>query len=299
MSTARIAWIGTGVMGASQAGHLLKAGHPLTVYNRNKAKAQPLLDNGAAWAHTPKEAAVNADVVFTMVGYPHDVEAVTLGPEGVLQSMKPGAIVVDMTTSSPALAVRIAAEAAKKGCAAVDAPVTGGDHGAREAMLTIFCGCDKATFDIVEPVLRLMGKNVILCGNAGAGHCAKLANQVAVAGLMASVCESLLFAQEAGIDVNQWLDVVVQGAAGSAAMKVMGRKAVKNDYAAGFYVEHILKDLSLCMDECRRMNLVLPALAVMEQAYRTLVARGKGRDGTQILVKELAAASGKVWRGGV
>lgn len=298
MSKARIAWIGTGVMGAYQAGHLLKAGYPLTIYNRSQAKGKTLLDNGATWANTPQEAAAGADVIFTMVGYPHDVEQVTIGPEGVLHVMKPGAIMVDMTTSSPELAIRVAEEAAKKGCASVDAPVTGGEHGAKEALLTIFCGCDKASFDVLKPILDNMGRNVIHCGPAGCGHKAKLANQVAVAGLMASVCESLLFAQEAGIDVTQWLDVVIQGAAGSAAMKVLGRKAVNNDYAAGFYVEHILKDLQLCMAECRRMNLVLPALATMEQVYATMVARGKGREGTQILVKELAAASGKVWRGG-
>lgn len=292
----RIGWIGSGVMGLSMAGHLLKAGHPVTVYNRTKAKAQALLDAGAVWADSPKALAANVDIVFSIVGYPQDVEDVILGPEGALQTLKPGGIICDMTTSCPALAARIAEEAARKGCLGTDAPVTGGDVGAREATLSIFVGGDVAAFEKLRPCLDIMGKRVVHCGPAGCGQKAKLANQVAIAGVMFSTCESLLFAQEAGLDVRQWIETVIPGAAGSTAMANLGRRVVDGNFEPGFYVEHFLKDLTLCMDECRRMNLVLPGLAAAEQSYRALVAQGFGKKGTQVLIQGLASLSAKEWR---
>ena len=211
-TTLRVGWIGTGVMGLSMAGHILKAGFPLTVYSRTRSKSQPLLDKGAHWADNPAEVARNSDVVFSIVGFPADVEAVMLGPDGALSGLAQGGILCDMTTSSPALAARIAQEAAARGCAALDAPVTGGDIGAREARLSIFVGGDAAACERIRPCLEVMGTSIMHCGAAGSGQQAKLANQIAVAGVMFSVCESLLYAQEAGLDVDKWLELVVPGA---------------------------------------------------------------------------------------
>ena len=292
----RLGWIGTGVMGHSMAGHLLAAGYPLTVYSRTKAKAEGLLACGARWAETPREVARNADIVFSIVGYPRDVEEVMLGEQGALSGLSEGGILCDMTTSSPELAQRIAAAAAAKGCASLDAPVTGGDIGAREARLSIFVGGDKEAFERVRPCFEAMGKNILHCGAAGTGQQAKLANQVAIAGVMFSVCESMLFAQEAGLDGRQWLELVVPGAAGSTAMGTLGRRLLGCDYAPGFFVEHFIKDLGLCLEECKRMGLVLPGVALAEQVYRMAQAQGHGKDGTQVLLQVLAELSGKQWR---
>lgn len=292
----RLGWIGTGVMGHSMAGHLLAAGYPLTVYSRTKAKAEGLLACGARWAETPREVARNADIVFSIVGYPRDVEEVMLGEQGALSGLSEGGILCDMTTSSPELAQRIAAAAAAKDCASLDAPVTGGDIGAREARLSIFVGGDKEAFERVRPCFETMGKNILHCGAAGTGQQAKLANQVAIAGVMFSVCESMLFAQEAGLDVRQWLELVVPGAAGSTAMGTLGRRLLGCDYAPGFFVEHFIKDLGLCLEECKRMGLVLPGVALAEQVYRMAQAQGHGKDGTQVLLQVLAELSGKQWR---
>lgn len=298
MSTQKpaLGWIGTGVMGLAMAGHLLKAGYPLTVYSRTKAKAQPLLDAGARWADSPKAVGAASNIVFSIVGFPADVEEVILGPNGALAGMAKGGIVCDMTTSSPLLAARIAEAAAAQGCLGADAPVTGGDVGAKAASLSIFVGGEQQAYDQLKPCLECMGQRVVHCGAAGTGQQAKLANQVAVAGVMFSTCESLLFAQEAGLDVRVWLETVIPGAAGSTAMKNLGHRIMDGDFEPGFFIEHFLKDLTLCLDECRRMNLVLPGLSAAEAAYRSLVARGYGKRGTQLLIKGLAEASGKSWR---
>lgn len=292
---ARLGWIGTGVMGQSMAGHLLAAGYPLTIYSRTRAKAEGLLARGARWAETPREVAENADIVFSIVGYPRDVEEVMLGRQGALAGLAPGGILCDMTTSSPELARRIAEAAVAKGCSSLDAPVTGGDIGAREARLSIFVGGDTDSFERVRPCFEIMGKNILHCGAAGTGQQAKLANQVAIAGVMFSVCESLLFAQEAGLDVKQWLELVVPGAAGSTAMATLGRRLLGCDYAPGFFVEHFIKDLGLCLEECKRMGLVLPGVTLAEQIYRMAQAQGHGKDGTQVLLRVLAELSGKKW----
>jgi 3-hydroxyisobutyrate dehydrogenase len=293
---ARIGWIGTGVMGASMAGHLLKAGYPLTVHNRTREKARALLDAGALWADSPRELARDSDMVFTIVGYPRDVEETILGERGVLSGLAAGSLVCDMTTSSPELAERIAAAAAAKGAAALDAPVTGGDVGARDATLSILVGGDRAAFERARPCFEFMGKKIVLFGPAGMGQRAKLANQIAIAGLMSSVCESLLYAAEAGLDVREWLDAVKGGAAGSVAMSNLGLRAVNGDFAPGFFTEHFLKDLELCVEECRRLRLVLPGLALTEQMYRLMTANGRAKDGTQALILALAALSGREWK---
>ena len=292
----RIGWIGTGVMGFSMAGHLQAAGYPLTVYNRTKAKADGLVAKGATWAASPAAVAEASDIVFTIVGYPSDVESTLIGPDGALQALKKGGILCDMTTSSPTLAKRIAAEAGAKGCSAIDAPVTGGDVGARNATLSIFVGGDTASYERLKPCLEIMGKNIMFCGEPGMGQQAKLANQIAIAGVMFSVCESLLYAQEAGLDVPQWLELVAAGAAGSTAMNTLGRRILKGDFAPGFFIDHFIKDLRLCIEECHRMQLVLPGLAQAEQLYSALQAQGRGKNGTQNLIEGLAALSNKQWR---
>ena len=293
---ARIGWIGTGVMGSAMAGHLLAAGYPLTVHSRTKSKCQPLLDGGAEWAASPAEVGEASDIVFSIVGYPRDVEEVTIGGHGCLAGLSEGGIICDMTTSSPALARRIAEEAAGRGRTALDAPVTGGDIGAREARLSIFVGGERAAYEKILPCLEVMGKKILHCGEAGAGQSAKLANQVAIAGVMFSVCESLLFAQEAGIDVAKWRDLVGSGAAGSAAMNTLGVRLLGLDYEPGFFVDHFIKDLGLCLEECRRLCLVLPGSELAVELDRTVQARGEGGKGTQILINTLAEQSGKTWK---
>ncbi|MCL1855993.1 MAG: NAD(P)-dependent oxidoreductase [Clostridia bacterium] len=292
---ARIGWIGTGVMGASMAGHLLKGGYSVSVYNRTRHKAQALLDAGAQWLDSPQEVAKASSIVFTIVGYPNDVEETILGEKGVLSGLAVEGIVCDMTTSSPALADRIAQAAEAKGCTALDAPVTGGDVGARNATLSILVGGDVASFERLTPCFTLMGKHITHFGKAGMGQQAKLANQTAIAGLMFSVCESLLYAYETGLDVRAWLETVGGGAAGSMALNNLGPRILDGNFAPGFYSEHFLKDLELCVAECRRMKLVLPGLGLAEQMYRLVVANGRGQDGTQTLIRALAALSGREW----
>ncbi len=290
-----IGWIGTGIMGLSMALHLRKAGYELTIYSRTKEKAAPLLEMGATWAQSPKEVAEKSDAVFSIVGFPSDVEEIMLGEKGALAGLKPGGIVCDMTTSCPKLAERIAMQASQQGCFSLDAPVTGGDVGAKNATLSIFVGGTKQTYDALLPCFEKMGKTIVHCGDSGLGQKAKLANQVAIAGVMFSVCESLLFAKECGLDVATWRETVVNGAAGSTAMNVLGKRLVDKDYSPGFFVEHFRKDLGLCIDECRRMNLSLPGLTMAEQAYRLLEAQGHGKDGTQVLIQGLARLSAKEW----
>ncbi len=292
----RAGWIGTGVMGSSMAANLVKAGFSLTVYNRTRDKAAPLLDMGAQWADSPKQVALASDIVFSIVGFPNDVEAVMLGENGALKGLRKGGILCDMTTSSPELAKKIALQAQGVGCFSLDAPVTGGDIGAREATLSIFVGGDEQAYNRALPFLKAMGQKFMYCGGAGQGQQAKLANQVAVAGVMFSVCESLLYASQAGLNVSEWLELVVTGAAGSVAMNTLGRRLLKNDFEPGFYVRHFVKDLGLCLDECRRMGLVLPGATMADELYRMMLAQGAGDLGTQALLECLAKLSGKNWK---
>ena len=292
----RVGWIGTGVMGLSMAGFIAKAGYQLTVYNRTPQKAQPLIEAGASWADSPMDVAMASDIVFSIVGFPRDVEETFLGAKGVLAGLAEGGIVCDMTTSSPELAIRIAEAARQKNCFALDAPVTGGDTGARNGTLSILVGGDAASFERTKPLFECMGKSIALFGGPGMGQQAKLANQVAVAGLLFSVCESLLFASAAGLDLRLWIETVKSGAAGSAALNNLGPRILDGDFDPGFFVVHFLKDLELCVAECRRMRLVLPGLGLMEELCRMMVANGRGQDGTQAFMLALTALSGREWK---
>jgi 3-hydroxyisobutyrate dehydrogenase len=292
----RIGWIGTGVMGASMCGHLLAAGHPVTVTTRTRAKADALVEAGATWADSPAAVAAASEVVFVMVGYPSDVEAVVLGGSrtgegGVLSSMAPGSLLVDMTTSRPALAATIAARAAEVGCAALDAPVSGGDVGARNGTLSIMVGGDADAFVRARPLLDHLGSTIVHQGPAGAGQHTKLTNQVVVAGNLVAVCEALLYATRAELDVESVLASISGGAASSWALTNLAPRIVAGDFAPGFFVDHFVKDMAIVLDEAARLQLALPGLALVHQLGVALQAQGHGRDGTQSLVLALEALS--------
>jgi 3-hydroxyisobutyrate dehydrogenase len=276
-------------------GHLIDAGYQTTVFNRTRAKAEPLLARGAQWAENPKKVAEASDIVFTIVGYPADVRNVILGPDGVLAGCKPGSVIVDMTTSEPSLAIEIAADAAAKQVSAIDAPVSGGDIGAREARLSIMVGGEKEAVDAVRPCLERMGKTIIHQGGPGAGQHTKMANQVLIAGNMIGVCEALLYAYQAGLDLNTVLASVASGAAGSWSLSNLGPRIIAGNFAPGFFVDHFIKDMGIALEESKRMGLVMPGLALAHQLYLSLRALGHGRDGTHALEVALAAMSGIDW----
>ena len=293
----RVGWIGTGVMGRSMCGHLIEKGFSATVYNRSKDKASDLLDRGATWAGTPREVAAKSDVVFAIVGYPKDVREVFLGEDGALAGAKKGCVLVDMTTSQPSLAQEIYEAAKGKGVHAVDAPVSGGDIGAREARLSIMIGGNKDVVEALQPCWEAMGKTIIYQGEAGAGQHTKAVNQTLIASMMIGVCEGLLYAYKAGLDLNTVLQSVAPGAAGSWSLSNLGPRIVANNFDPGFYVEHFIKDMGIALDEANRMDLSLPGLALAKQLYVALKAQGHGRDGTQALMLALAELSGIDWRG--
>ncbi len=295
-NNAQLGFVGLGVMGSAMASNLLKAGYTLTIYNRTKSKGDQLVEEGANWANSPRDVALESDIVFSMVGFPNDVEEVTLGENGILKGLRKGGIMCDMTTSSPQLAIKIAQTARHVGCFSLDAPVTGGDIGAKNATLSIFVGGDQEAYNRALPYLEHMGKNFMYCGEAGQGQQAKLANQVAVAGVMFSVCEALLYAKQAGLDLEKWVDLVVPGAAGSVAMNTLGRRILKYDYEPGFFIEHFVKDLGLCLDECRQMGIVLPGTTMADNFYRSILYNGNGKKGTQLLIEALSGLSGKQWK---
>jgi 3-hydroxyisobutyrate dehydrogenase len=280
-----IAFIGTGVMGRSMAGHLLKAGHPLHVFNRTRARAQPLLDAGAHWHDSAGAAAAQADFVFTIVGFPADVEETYFGPKGVLAHARPGAVLVDMTTSRPLLAQRIAAAAKAKGLAALDAPVSGGDVGAREARLVIMVGGEAAAFERTRPLFELMGKNIALHGPAGAGQHCKMANQISIASIMMSWCEALTYAQKAGLDPARVIESIGGGAAASWSLNNLAPRALQGDFAPGFYVKHFLKDMRIALESAAAMQLDLPGLTQAKKLYDEVARRGWEENGTQVLLR--------------
>jgi len=287
-STSRIGFIGLGIMGQSMAGHLLAAGHPLAVYNRSREKAQALVDQGASWCATPAQVAAQSDIVITMVGYPSDVEQVWLGSEGIIANARK-ALLIDMTTSSPDLARRLAAEAGKAGHQALDAPVSGGDVGAREARLSIMVGGDAAAYQSALPVLRLLGTNIVHVGGAGAGQHTKMSNQIVIASTIMGVCEGLAYARAAGLNETVLLQAIGGGAAGSFQLNVMGPRIVKGDFAPGFFIEHFLKDLGIALAEAERMKLSLPGATLARQLYTDLSAKGLARQGTQALFQHYMA----------
>jgi len=279
----RVGWIGTGVMGGPMCGHILKAGYRVTVYNRTKARAEGLLAKGAKWAGSPKEVAEASDVVFTIVGYPEDVREVYFGPEGIMAGARRGLIMVDMTTSQPSLAAEIYSRAKAIGAHALDAPVSGGDVGAREGTLSIMIGGDRDVAERVRPLLELMGKNIRYMGPAGSGQSAKLCNQILIASTMIGVVECLLYAHKSGLDLMDVIAAVGSGAAACWSINNLGPRIVRRDFDPGFMVEHFVKDMGIALEEARRMNLALPGLALAHQFYLALKAKGKGRLGTQAL----------------
>lgn len=293
----RIGWIGTGVMGSSMCGHLLAAGFSATVFNRTKKKAQKLLDAGARWCESPKAAAEAADVVFTIVGYPADVRSVILGPDGVLAGSRPGNVVVDMSTSQPSLAVEIAEAAARQDVASIDAPVSGGDVGAREARLSIMIGGDAAVAEALRPCFEAMGKTIVHQGPPGAGQHTKMVNQVLIASGMIGVCEGLLYGFRAGLNLETVMKSVASGAAGSWSLLNLGPRIIANNFDPGFFVEHFIKDMGIALKESKRMGLSMPGLALAHQFYLSVQALGHGRDGTHALHLALAAMSGIDWKG--
>lgn len=285
----RIAFIGTGVMGRSMAGHLLAAGHAVTVHTRTRDRAAELLERGASWASDSASASEGADVAISMVGLPSDVREVHLGARGTLASTRLPPLIIDMTTSSPALAAELAEAAARRGSAALDAPVSGGDVGARNAALSIMVGGDAAAFDRARPLLALMGKTIVHHGGAGAGQYAKLVNQVLVAASMVGVSEALAFAGAAGLDPQKVLESVSPGAAGSWTLSNLAPRILKGDMAPGFRVEHLVKDLRIASEEARARGLALPGLAMADRLYQALQAAGQGALGTQALAPFVAA----------
>ncbi len=288
----RIGWIGTGVMGRWMCEHALKKGFAATVFNRSKDKAQPLLDQGAAFADTPKAVAEQSDVVFAIVGFPKDVREVFLGADGALAGSKPGTVLVDMTTSEPSLAKEIHAAAKAKGVHALDAPVSGGDVGAKNAALSIMIGGDKEAVAAVTPIFEAMGKTIVHQGGPGAGQHTKMVNQILISANMIAVCEGLLYGHKAGLDLETVFKSVSVGAAGSKALEVLGPRMLARNFEPGFYVEHFIKDMGIALAEAERMSLSLPGLALAKQLYEAVRAQGYGRKGTHALLLALETLNG-------
>ena len=282
-------------MGASMCGHLLRGGYRVTVTTRTRGRAEELLAGGATWADTPAEVAATSDIVFSMVGFPGDVRDVLLGPEGALSRAAAGTVLVDMTTSEPSLAIEIAETAAARDVHALDAPVSGGDVGARNASLSIMVGGPPDVFDVVLPCLEAMGRTVIRQGGHGAGQHTKMVNQILIASTMVAMAEGLLYAARVGLDVEQVLASVASGAAGSWALSNLAPRVVAANFAPGFLVDHFVKDLGIALAEAQRARPALPGLALAHQLYVALQAQDRGRDGTQTLVHALASLSGLTW----
>jgi|TARA_B100000809_G_scaffold212691_1_gene216785 3-hydroxyisobutyrate dehydrogenase len=294
--TTRIGWIGTGVMGASMCGHLVAKGFQVTLFTRSRDKAESLLEKGASWADSPRAVAEKSDVIFSIVGFPSDVRAVMLGEEGALSGSTEGNILVDMTTSEPSLAVEIYEAAREKGVHSVDAPVSGGDVGATNGTLSIMIGGDQEVVEALEPCWDAMGQTIVYQGAAGAGQHTKMVNQTLIATNMIGVCEALLYAHQAGLDLPTVMQSVGSGAAGSWSLNNLGPRIIDGNFDPGFFVEHFIKDMGIALDEANKMGLSLPGLALAKQLYLALQAQGHGRDGTHALQLALAGLSGVDWK---
>lgn len=280
-----IGFIGTGVMGKSMAGHLMKAGFPLIIYTRTKEKASELIDNGAQWAETLEELAAKANVIFTMVGYPEDVKQIYLGANGILETVKAGSYVIDMTTSAPTLAEKIFEIAMEKGIHSIDAPVSGGDIGAREAKLSIMVGGVEEDFDRVRPLLERLGTNIVFQGRAGSGQHTKMCNQIAIASNMIGVCEAIVYAEKAGLNPNTVLKSITSGAAGSWSLSNLAPRMLAENFEPGFYIKHFIKDMKIALDEAEKMQMEVPGLALAKSLYEQLAEKGEEDSGTQALYK--------------
>ncbi|WP_127848605.1 NAD(P)-dependent oxidoreductase [Lacticaseibacillus hulanensis] len=285
----RVGFIGTGVMGTGIILNLLKAGYEVTVFNRTRAHAQPVIDAGARFAGSPAAVAADAPITFSMVGFPADVEDVYFGEHGILAGAKPGSLVVDMTTSTPTLAKRIAEAAAKIGVTALDAPVSGGDVGAKNGTLTVMLGGAAEVLPRLQPIFDVISSAVHYFGDAGSGQHAKMANQIMVAGTMTGLTEMLVYAKAAGLDLDAVLATVGGGAAANWSLTNYGPRILDGDYTPGFFAKHFLKDLRIALDEADKMHLDLPATAAAKQLYEQLVDAGHGDDGTQALVQLYSA----------
>jgi 3-hydroxyisobutyrate dehydrogenase len=292
MAETRVGWIGIGVMGKSMCGHLLKAGHPVSLTTRTREKAADLLSAGAAWCATAKETAARSDVVFSMVGFPAEVEQVYFGSDGILAGVRAGSLVCDMSTSDPSMAIRIAEAARALSVSSLDAPVSGGDVGAREARLAIMVGGEKQAFERALPLFQKLGETIALMGGPGAGQHTKMVNQIAIAGTMIGTLESLLYAKTAGLGMDAVIDIIGKGAAASWSLNNLGRRVAKGDFAPGFYIKHFVKDMGIALQEARRMKLSLPGLALVNQFYVAAQAQGLENLGTQGLFRVLSAMNG-------
>ena len=291
----KIGWIGTGVMGASMCKHLMDAGLSATVYTRSKEKAQPLLDAGATWADSPKAVAEASDITFAIVGFPSDVRAVLLGEDGALAGSSEGNVLVDMTTSEPSLAVEIYEAAKAKGVHSVDAPVSGGDVGAKNGTLSIMIGGDEDVVSALQLCWDAMGQTIVYQGKAGSGQHTKMVNQTLIATNMIGVCEALLYGYKAGLDLPTVMQSVASGAAGSWSLSNLAPRIIDGNFDPGFFVEHFIKDMGIAIDEANRMGLCLPGLALSKQLYEGLKSQGHGRDGTHALQLALNRLSGVNW----
>ncbi len=280
-----VGFIGIGVMGRSMAGHLLDAGYSVHVYNRTQAKAQDLVDRGAQWQSSPGKVAAAADVIITIVGFPVDVESVYLGEDGVLAQARSGSLAIDMTTSCPNLASRIAQEAAAKGLEVLDAPVSGGDIGAREARLSIMVGGSVSGFERALPLFEIMGKNIVHQGPAGSGQHTKMCNQIAIASGMMAISEAMAYAKKSGLQPETVLKSIESGAAGSWSLTNLAPRVLKGDYAPGFFVKHFIKDMKIAIESAQAMGLDLPGLQLAKKLYDQLASKGCEDDGTQALFK--------------
>lgn len=278
-----IGWIGTGVMGRPIAGHLIKANHYLTIFTRTKSKAKELIDAGVKWANSPQEAAKDQSFVCTMVGYPQDVQDVVFGKEGIINTIKPGSIFIDFTTSKPSLAIEIAEALKKKGVSSLDAPVSGGDVGAREGTLSIMVGGDEKTFIVAKPILQKLGGTIVLQGSPGAGQHTKMCNQIQIAGTMIGMVEALVYGTKAGLDLETMLRSISGGAAGCWSLDNLAPRILRGDMEPGFFVDHFVKDMGIALEEAQRMQISLPGLALVHQLYVTVQALGAGHKGTQTL----------------
>ena len=285
-------FIGLGVMGISMASRLIDAGYDLFVYNRTKSKANTLIERGAHWCGTPREVAENTHVVFTIVGFPSDVEEVYLGDNGLVEGASEKNIFVDMTTTKPSLEKKIEKALSSRKARFADAPVTGGDKGAMEGTLSIMVGCDDDIFPVLLPSFSVMGKNITHLGPVGSGQHTKMANQIVIAGTMAGVSEALVYGARAGLDLVKMVSTISKGAAGCWTLDNLAPRVLRGDYAPGFMVDHFIKDMTIAVEEADAMGLSLPSLALTRELYKAVKAQGHGKDGTQVLVKALESLSG-------
>ncbi len=283
-SPLRIGWIGTGVMGAPMCGHLLRHGHAVTVFTRSREKAKSLLEQGACWADSPITVASQSEVVFTIVGFPEDVREVYVGEQGMLAKARANQLFVDMTTSEPILAKEIAESARAKGAYALDAPVSGGDVGAKNATLSIMVGGERQIVDALKPLFMVLGKSVVHQGGPGSGQHSKLCNQIVIAGTMIGVCEALLYGYQAGLDLETMVSSIRGGAAGCWTLDYLAPRILDRDFNPGFFVDHFIKDMGIAIEESKRMGIRLPGLSLVQQLYLAVQAHGYGQLGTQALL---------------